>query len=95
MQYHPPAGGYGVGGYGNTPPGGGPPAAPFSNNVKQYANWNARYLCGFDVPDHHTSMTCPTNLQKPLHNVYFTRKKAHVGHPCCTKNRHKTQMPGM
>jgi hypothetical protein len=75
MQYHPPAGGYGVGGYSNTPPGGCPPAAPFSNILKQYANWNACYLCGFDVPDGHTSMTCPTNMQKPLHNVYFTQQK--------------------
>jgi hypothetical protein len=75
-QYHPPTLGYGAGGYGNTRPGGGPPAAPFSNKVKQYANLNACYLCGFDVPESHTSMMCPTNLQKQLHNIYFTWKIA-------------------
>jgi hypothetical protein len=62
MQYHPPKGGYGAGGYGNTPPGGRPPAAPFSNRAKQGANWNACYSYGFHVPDGHTSMTWPTNL---------------------------------
>jgi hypothetical protein len=67
-----PAGGYGAGGHGNTPHGGRTPAALFSNLVKLYANWNACYLCGFDVPNGHTSMTCPTNLHKPPHNVYFT-----------------------
>jgi hypothetical protein len=33
-QYHLPAGGYGVGGYGNAPPGGHPPTASFLNKVK-------------------------------------------------------------
>jgi hypothetical protein len=100
MQYHLPAGGYGVGGYGNTPPGGCPPATPFLNKLKQYANWNACYLYGFDVSNGHTSMTCPTNLQRLLHNIYFTRQNVQqyisLGNPCCTKkNRHKMQMPGM
>ncbi len=99
IQYHPPAGGYGAGGYGNAPPGGRPPAAPFLNEVKQYANWNACYLCGFDVPNSHTSMMFPTNLQKPLHDIYFTWQNAqqyiNLGHPCCTKNRHKMHMPSM
>ncbi len=37
-QYLPPAGGYGVGGKGNTLQGGCTPATPFSNRVKIYAN---------------------------------------------------------
>jgi hypothetical protein len=33
-------------------------APPYSNLTKKYANWNACYSCGFDVPDGHTSQTC-------------------------------------
>ncbi len=99
LQYIPPVGGYGVGGQGNTPQGGCTPTALFSNRVKLYANWNACYLCGFDVPNGHTSTTCPTNLRKLSHNVYFMRQNMQqyitLGHLCCIKNRHKTQMPGM
>jgi hypothetical protein len=99
MQYHPSTGGYGVGGYGITPPSGCPPTAPFSNRVKQYANWNACYFCGFDVPYRHTSMMCPTNLQKMLQDVYFMLQNAqqyiNLGHLCCSKNQYKPQMPGM
>ncbi len=84
-QYHPSTGGYGVGGYGITPPSGCPPTAPFSNRVKQYANWNACYSCEFDVPYSHTSMMCPTNLQKTLQDVYFMLQNAqqyiNLGHP--------------
>jgi hypothetical protein len=98
-QYIPPAGGYGAGGQGNTPQGGRTPTALFSNRVKLYANWNAYYLCGFDVPDNHTSVMCPTNVRKPLHKVYFTQQNVqhyiNLGHPCCIKDRHKMQMPGM
>jgi hypothetical protein len=94
-QYIPSAGGYGAGGHGN----GRTPATPFSNRVKIYANWNVYYLCRFDVPDGHTSMMCPTNLHKLLHDVYFTQQNAQqyiaLGHPCCIKNRHMIQMPGM
>ncbi len=72
LQYIPPTGGYGAGGHGKKPQGGCTPAAPFSNRVKLYANWNACYLCGFDMPEGHISMICPTNLHKPLHDIYFT-----------------------
>jgi hypothetical protein len=44
-------------------------------------------------------MMCPTNLHKPLHDVYFKQQNVQqyiaLGHPCCIKNKHKTQMPGM
>ncbi len=42
-------------------PAGGRNAAPmYSNIIKQYANWNACFLCGFDVEEGHTLKTCPT-----------------------------------
>jgi hypothetical protein len=40
--------------------------------MKKYVNWNVCYSCGFDVENGHTSMTCPANLRKALHDVYFT-----------------------
>jgi hypothetical protein len=41
---------------------------PYSNLVKRFANWNACYTCGFDVPDGHTSMTCQAH-RKAGHDV--------------------------
>jgi hypothetical protein len=80
-QYIPSSRGYGAGGHGN----GHTPAALISNRVKLYANWNVCYSCGFDVPGGHTSMTCPTNLHKLLHDIYFTQQNAQqyiaLGHP--------------
>ncbi len=69
LQYQPPVGGYGAGGHGNNPHGGCTPIALFSNRVNLYANWNACYSCGFDVPDGHTSMMCHTNLCKPTYTL--------------------------
>ncbi len=37
--------------------------APYSNTTKRYANWNACFLCGFDLEDNHTSQTCPLHLR--------------------------------
>jgi hypothetical protein len=72
---------------------------PFSNVTKRYANWNACYSCGFDVADGHTSMSCPAHLRKATHDIYFNRQNAQqyidLGHPCSTRNRHKSQFPGM
>jgi hypothetical protein len=72
---------------------------PFSNVMKRYANWNACYSCGFDVADGHTSMSCPAHLRKATHDIYFNRQNAQqyidLGHPCSTRNRHKTQFPNM
>jgi hypothetical protein len=93
----PPAAG---GGYFAAPPQAQhiqPP--PYSNLTKRFANWNACYSCGFDIPDRHTSQTCPQHLRKPDHDIYFTRQNAQQyidqGYNCATKNRHKTVFPQM
>jgi hypothetical protein len=95
--------------YTGPPPaaGGGYYAAPpqtqqaplYSNLMKQFANWNACYSCGFDVVDGHTSQMCPQHLRKPDHDCYFTRQNAqqyiNVGYACSTNNHHKTILPRM
>jgi hypothetical protein len=74
-------------------------APRYSNTVEKHANWNVCYLCGFDVADGHISMTCPFHIQRPTHNVNFTRHNAdhyiNMGHPCSTKNQHKLMLPPM
>jgi hypothetical protein len=74
-------------------------AAPFSNTVKHFSNWNVCYSCGFDREEGHTSMTCPFHLRKPGHNVNFAWKNAQqyidLGYLCSTKNCHKTTLPTM
>ena len=88
-------------------PGGGyyatPPQAqqiqppPYSNLTKRFANWNACYSCGFDIPDGHTSQACPQHLRKPDHDIHFTRLNAQQyidqEYNCATKNRHKMVFP--
>jgi hypothetical protein len=65
------------GGYFSTPPQmQHVQAPPYSNLTKKFANWNACYSCGFDVPDRHTSQTCPHHLRKPDHDIHFTRQNA-------------------
>ena len=100
MQTPPPptAGGqymYGFAPHGGIPPQGGTQAAPYSNVVKIFADWNACYSCGLDIPNAHNSMTCPAHLRKPGHDVYFSRQNAQqyidAGRNCSTRNRHKTQ----
>jgi hypothetical protein len=75
-------GGYGPRGGYRIPPGpSGAPRAmaqiqhqqPYSNVVKQHANWNACYSCGFDVADGHTSMSCLPHLCKTTHHIGFNR----------------------
>jgi hypothetical protein len=72
-------------------------AQPYSNVVKCYSNWNVCYLCGFDVADGHTSMSCPPHLCRASHQIGFNHQNAqqyiNLGHPCSTRNRHKTQFP--
>jgi hypothetical protein len=69
----------------------------YSNVTKRHANWNICYSCSFDVPESHTSMTCPMHLHRPTHEVNFTRQNAqqyfNMGHPCSTKNMHKNRLP--
>jgi hypothetical protein len=49
----------------------------------------------------HTSMSCPAHFRKATHGIYFTQQNAQqyqyfdLGHPCCTKNKHRTQLPSM
>jgi hypothetical protein len=68
----------------------------YSNVTKHYSNWNACYSCGLDIPESHTSMTCPMHLHRPTHDVNFTCRNAqqyiNMGHPCSTKNQHKIRL---
>jgi hypothetical protein len=89
--------GYG-GGTSAFPPTGGITQQPFQSNlVKQHNNWNGCYLCGFDVEDNHTSMTCPLGWRKPPHDVTLTRDNAQtflaMGCNACTEGMHKTLLP--
>ena len=81
----------------DTTPGTADPGPPYSNLTKRYAHWNACFSCGFDVPDGHTSQTCPLHLKKLDHDIYFTHQNAQQyidqGNNCTTKNRHKTVFP--
>ncbi len=69
---------------------------PYSNVTKRYPNWNACCTCGFDILNGHTSMACPAHC-KPTHDVNFNPQNAqqyiNLGHPCCTRYRHKTRLP--
>ena len=46
-------------------------AAAYSNITKMFANWNACYMCGFDIEDGHTSATCPRGWRKANHQEGF------------------------
>ncbi len=92
---------YNLAPHGGYNPQGGMPQQerpPYSNLVKKFANWNACYTCGYDVPDGHTSATCQAQ-HKLGHDVYFTRQNAQqyidAGQNCSTHNRHTTQFPTM
>ena len=90
---------YGYAPQGGMPPQGGTQVVPYSNVVKKFASWNACYSCVFDIPDGHTSTTCPDHLHKPGHDIYFMRQNAQqyidAGRNCSTQLRHKTQFPAM
>ena len=80
------------------PGGNNPPATPPLNFVKRFANNNVCYLCGFDVEDGHTSVTCPQEWQKTNHQEAYTRENAQgyiaAGWDACTKRKHKNLFPG-
>jgi hypothetical protein len=63
--------------------------------IKRFANWNACFLCGFDVEDGHTLATCPMEWRKPNHQVGYTCANAatYAAYGPCTKGQHKTQFP--
>jgi hypothetical protein len=80
------------------PGGNNPTAPPPLNFVKMFANNNVCYLCGFDVKDGHTSVTCPTHWQKANHQEGYTRENAQgyidAGWDACIKGKHKNLFPG-
>jgi hypothetical protein len=67
----------------------------FSNIVKDFANQNVCYTCGFDIEDWHISATC--NKKKPGHQDGFTRfnymEYEHASQSFCCKAIHKTMYP--
>ena len=74
-----------------------PPNPRYSNVVKQWANQNVCFSCGFDVEDWHTSATC--NRKKAGHQDGFTRSNyleyERANHQFCRKAMHKTMYPNM
>lgn len=68
-QFQPPANNQGGGGMPSPQqPAGGERwgRAPMSqlNYYKKFNNWNVCFSCGFDVPNWHTSATCPAECRK-------------------------------
>jgi hypothetical protein len=65
--------------------------------IKCFTNWNACFLCGFDVAEGHTSATCPFEWCKPNHQVGYTCENAslYAAYGPSTKDQHKTQFPAM
>ncbi len=67
----------------------------FSNIVKDFANQNVCFSCGFDIGDRHNSTTC-TN-RKPGHQIGFTcsnwQEYERANHQFCRKAMHKTMYP--
>ena len=68
-------------------------AVPYSNTTKYFANHNMCYSCGHDVPNWHTSVTCPQHLRKQGHqdgcnHTNWQQYKA-MGHSPSMKASHK------
>jgi hypothetical protein len=65
--------------------------------IKHFANWNACFLCGFDVPKGHTLATCPFEWRRLNHQVSYTCENAssYVVYGPSTKGQHKMQFPVM
>jgi hypothetical protein len=65
--------------------------------IKQFANWNTCFSCGFDVENSHTLATCPLGWRKPNHQVGYTRENAamYTAYGPSTKCQHKTQFPAL
>ncbi len=74
-----------------------PPNPRYSNVVKQWANQNVCFNCGFDVDDGHTSTAC--TRKKAGHQDGFTCSNyleyKHANHQFCCKAMHKTMYPNM
>ena len=69
-----------------------PPNPRYSNVVKQWANQNVCFSCGFDVEDWHNSSTC--TRKKVRHQDGLTRSNyleyKRANHQFCHKGMHKT-----
>ena len=67
------------------------------NTTKYYNNWNYCFSCGFDVPDWHTSETCPPECRKIGHQDGCTRQNVQTyivaGHDASLKKQHKVNLP--
>jgi hypothetical protein len=74
-----------------------PPNLRYSNVVKQWANQNMCFSCGFDVDDWHTSATC--NRKKAGHQDGFTHSNyleyERANHQFFRKAMHKTMYLNM
>ncbi len=82
------------------PPAGGIPATVGgfqTNKTKWHNNWNYCYSCGWDIPDWHTSATCPANYRKKGHQEGCTRELygayETAGHRPSKVPKHKDQLP--
>ncbi len=68
-----------------------------ANVVKQWANQNVSFSCGFNVEDWHTSAMCPR--KKMGHMDSFTCSNyleyEWANHQFCRKAMHKTMHPNM
>ncbi len=69
----------------------------FSNPMKQIANSNVCFMCGFDVEDGHTLATCPADWRKPNHQEGFACESAqsyiNAGCAPCMKGMHQNVLP--
>jgi hypothetical protein len=83
----PPSGRGGAGAWG----------ASHSNIVKQFANMDTCFSCGFDAEDGHTLKTCSCKWQCPNHQKGYDQSNSQayiaVGYNACTKAMHKSQYP--
>ncbi len=69
----------------------------YSNVVKQWANQNVCFSCGFEVEDWHNSSSCsrkkPGHQDGFIHTNYLEYEQAN--HQFCRKAMHKTMYPNM
>ncbi len=83
--------------YGGISPFAPTPQAQPANNapspVKLYANWNACFLCGFDIKGANNLASFPFMWRKPNHQVGCTRENAalYAAYGLSTKGQHITQ----
>ncbi len=70
---------------------------PHSNTTKKFNNWNAYYLCGFDIEDAHTSIMCPSHWCRMGHDKGYARANAQLylnqGYDVSMKSIHQKALP--